>query len=72
MLHRLVGWAYPERFAQEALGQNSKAVHRVYAKNAQIVLPSRESFKKKARGAKALPFPASGTHTEPPATAAKF
>jgi integrase len=35
---------YPERFAQEALGQNSKAVHRAYAKNALMVLPSLESF----------------------------
>jgi len=25
---------YPERFAQEALGHNSKAVHRAYAKRA--------------------------------------
>ena len=25
---------YPERFAQQALGHNSKAVHRAYAKNA--------------------------------------
>jgi hypothetical protein len=24
--------SYPERFAQEAFGQNSKAVHRAYAK----------------------------------------
>jgi integrase len=37
---------YPERFAQEALGHNSKAVHRAYAKNAQVVLPSLESFEK--------------------------
>lgn len=27
---------YPERFAQEALGHNSKAVHRAYAKRALI------------------------------------
>jgi integrase len=30
---------YPERFAQEARGHNSKAVHRAYARNAQVVLP---------------------------------
>src|SRR5438874_1438 len=30
---------YPERFAQLALGHNSKAVHRAYAKNAQVTLP---------------------------------
>jgi integrase len=31
---------YPERFAQEALGHNSKAVHRAYARNAQVELPA--------------------------------
>ena len=35
---------YPERFAQEALGHNSKAVHRAYARNAKVVVPSLESF----------------------------
>ena len=35
---------YPERFAQEALGHNSKAVHRAYAKNAKLELPSLEEF----------------------------
>jgi integrase len=30
---------YPERFAQEALGHNSKAVHRAYACKAQVVVP---------------------------------
>ena len=33
---------YPERFAQEALGHNSKAVHRAYARKAQVRLPSLE------------------------------
>ena len=31
---------YPERFAQEALGHNSKAVHRAYARHARVELPS--------------------------------
>jgi integrase len=31
---------YPERFAQEALGHNSKAVHRAYARQAKVELPS--------------------------------
>lgn len=35
---------YPERFAQIALGHNSKAVHRAYARKAQVVLPSLETF----------------------------
>lgn len=33
-------YGYPERFAQEALGHNSKAVHRAYAKRAKVTLPS--------------------------------
>jgi integrase len=33
---------YPERFAQEASGHNSKAVHRAYARKAQVVIPTLE------------------------------
>lgn len=36
--------AYPERFAQEALGHNSKAVHRAYARKAKVIIPTLESF----------------------------
>ncbi len=36
--------AYPERFAQEALGHNSKAVHRAYARKAQVTLPPLERY----------------------------
>lgn len=39
---------YPERFAQEALGHNSKAVHRAYARRAQVRLPSLESYERQA------------------------
>jgi integrase len=38
---------YPERFAQAALGHNSKAVHRAYAKKAQVVIPTLEGYEKK-------------------------
>ncbi len=38
---------YPERYAQEAQGHNSKAVHRAYARNAQVVLPSMEKYERK-------------------------
>jgi integrase len=38
---------YPERFAQEALGHNSKAVHRAYARKAQVKLPSLEEYERK-------------------------
>ncbi|HMJ89942.1 MAG TPA: hypothetical protein VK530_09005 [Candidatus Acidoferrum sp.] len=35
---------YPERFAQQALGHSSKAVHRAYAKKAHVKLPSLEEY----------------------------
>jgi integrase len=38
---------YPERFAQLALGHNSKAVHRAYAKAAQVTLPPLEEYENK-------------------------
>jgi integrase len=45
------GWAeramtagYPERYAQKALGHGSKAVSRAYARNADVLLPSLESY----------------------------
>lgn len=37
----------PERFAQEALGHNSKAVHRAYSKKAQVKIPSLEEYERK-------------------------
>jgi len=42
---------YPERFAQEALGHNSKAVHRAYAKRALMKIPSLEDYEQKAYAA---------------------
>ena len=38
---------YPERFAQEALGHNSKAVHRAYARKAQVTVPALEEYERK-------------------------
>jgi integrase len=38
---------YPERFAQEALGHNSKAVHRAYARRANVVIPAMEDYERK-------------------------
>jgi len=37
---------YPERFAQAALGHNSKAVHRAYARRALVKIPSLEDYEK--------------------------
>ncbi|MCK9590287.1 MAG: hypothetical protein M0Q93_13120 [Terrimicrobiaceae bacterium] len=42
---KIVG--YPERFAQLALGHNSKAVHRAYARKAQVTLPPLEEYEQK-------------------------
>ena len=36
---------YPERFAQAALGHNSVAVHRAYAKLAKMKLPAWKNFR---------------------------
>jgi integrase len=47
---------YPERFAQEALGHNSKAVHRAYAKRAQVTLPSLEEYERTAPEANVIPL----------------
>jgi len=38
---------YPERFAMENLGHNSKAVHRAYAKRALVKIPSLEDYENK-------------------------
>ena len=59
---------YPERFAQEALGHNSLAVHRAYARNAKMVLPSLESFERTAREQKILRFPDGQKNQEVSAT----
>jgi len=61
---------YPERFAQEALGHNSKAVHRAYAKRATVKIPSLDDFEKKAVGGKILVFPALEHVGQQPAAAA--
>ena len=35
---------YPQRFAQEALGHNSRSVHEAYAKGALIILPALDEY----------------------------
>ena len=45
---------YPERFAQQALGHNSKAVHRAYAKRALVKIPSLEDYENQAKSEPAL------------------
>ncbi len=48
---------YPERFAQLALGHNSKAVHRAYARKAQVTLPPLEEFELSSLKSKVLRMP---------------
>src|SRR5476649_2742162 len=47
---------YPERFAQMALGHNSKAVHRAYARKAQVTVPALEDYEKEFAANKVVPF----------------
>ncbi len=47
---------YPERFAQEALGHNSKAVHRAYAKRALMKIPSLEDYELAATDAEKIKY----------------
>lgn len=52
---------YPERYAQEALGHNSKAVHRAYARKAKVIIPALEDYEKQNRAADqavVVPMPA--------------
>jgi integrase len=42
----------PERFAQESLGHNSKAVHRAYAKKAKVTIPALEDYELAQRDGK--------------------
>ncbi|MBS0663420.1 MAG: hypothetical protein JSR48_09150 [Verrucomicrobia bacterium] len=48
---------YPERFAQLALGHNSKAVHRAYSRNAQVTLPPLEEYERSMTHAAVIPLP---------------
>ena len=57
---------YPERFAQEALGHNSKAVHRAYARKAKVKLPSLEAYEKRSREAEVIPMPIPDGNSGPP------
>jgi integrase len=45
---RALKCGFPERFAQPALGHNSKAVHRAYAKRALMKIPSLEDYEQRA------------------------
>jgi integrase len=46
---------YPQRFAQEALGHSSRAVHEAYAKGALVILPALEEYEQ-VHAAKVIPL----------------
>ena len=56
---------YPERFAQEALGHNSKAVHRAYSRKAKVKLPSLASYERQQPDLRIIPFPPAPVPTAP-------
>lgn len=47
---------YPERFAQEALGHNSVAVHRAYARKAKVVVPPLEAYEREPEAGRIVPM----------------
>src|SRR2546430_985136 len=46
---------YPQRFAQEALGHSSRAVHEAYAKGALVILPALDEYEQ-VHTAKVIPL----------------
>jgi integrase len=54
---------YPERFAQEALGHNSLAVHRAYAKRAKVILPTLEAYEQHRQNDTIIPLPTARSTT---------
>ncbi len=56
---------YPERFAQEALGHNSKAVHRAYARKAKVKLPSLESYERQLAEERIIRLPSQSSENRP-------
>jgi integrase len=59
---RAMTCGYPERFAQKALGHNSKAVHRAYARKAQVTVPALEDYEKEFATSKVVAFPLPTDH----------
>jgi integrase len=43
---RALKCGYPERFAQQALGHNSKAVHHAYSRHAEVTVPSLDDWER--------------------------
>jgi integrase len=43
---RALKCGYPERFAQQALGHNSKAIHAAYSRKAKVTVPSLDDWER--------------------------
>jgi integrase len=54
---RALQCAYPERFAQEALGHASKAVHRTYARSGNTRIPPLEHYENRLAGENVIALP---------------
>jgi integrase len=54
---------YPQRFAQEALGHSSRAVHEAYAKGATVICPALDEYETLAAD-KLVPMPLRATWAE--------
>jgi hypothetical protein len=57
--------AYPQRFAQEALGHSSRAVHEAYAKGALVICPALDEYES-MRDRKIVPMPLRAAWTGDP------
>ena len=54
-------WRETQTPPQIKFGHNSKAVHRAYARNARVTLPSLEDYEKTGTAAPVIPLPLSTT-----------
>ncbi len=52
---------YPQRFAQEALGHTSRAVHEAYAKGTVVICPPLDEYEYRAE-AKIVTLPTASIH----------
>jgi hypothetical protein len=62
---------YPERYAQQALGHASAAIHRAYAKKARVEVPPLEDYEKRGTEGKVIPLPNATPVSSTDATANK-
>lgn len=56
---RALAAGYPERYAQQALGHRSRAVHSAYSRRAHVEIPPLEDFEQREPASNLIDFPAS-------------